>query len=98
MNYVNLEFGGNAAVTWATIDTAMGIYQSVATQYGLVKPRGAVVLEFDLSGELKWLTFHYRKTGLREIDLQTFNDIWRDVAVQYGITRNPTTVQYYVGA
>jgi hypothetical protein len=98
MNYVNLQFGGNVAVTWGTVDEAIALYQQIATQYGLVKPRGAFVLEFNQAGELSHLTFHYEKRGLAETDLQTFNDIWATVAGQYSISRNPTTVQYYVAA
>lgn len=92
---VNLGFGGFKACDWGTLETALQTYQQIATQYGLEKPNGAFMLEFDNSGALGGVTFNYRKNDLNEANLQTFNDQWQAIATQYGIVRNQTYVEYF---
>lgn len=91
---VNLKFGGQRVATWATASSIFEAYRALADQYGLLKPSDGFFYVFD-QGELAGCMFFFEKHGLLESGLQSFNDIWADIAVDAGILREPTQIVYY---
>ena len=96
MRKVNLQFGGQVAVTWETLSAAIDAYRDIAAHYGLVMPRGAFIPVFEHNtDDLIGLQVRWEKRGLGESAIQIFNETWYAISVQYGIVRFDTVVSYY---
>ena len=96
MRKVNIHFGGDIEVNWASLSMAIETYRNIAAQYGLIMPRGAFLPVFAHNSDaLIGLQVRWEKRELDESEIQTFNEVWFGIATQYNIARFDTVVTYY---
>ncbi len=88
MAMVDIQFGGEVACTWATLQNTLQVYEAISTQYGLSKPSGAVVLSFNQqTDELEGLAIRWVLKDYNHTNLGAFFETWGLISTQYNIRR-----------